>query len=107
MAGPFARAGHFFVHFPSCVMQVMHVGIRLSWIVLRCSITKYQYKTTRNQLGRSKYMTLFQNFQIAMQKRAAYSRLKHELRSMPRHTAIDLGLFPEDAAKTAARAIYG
>ncbi len=42
-----------------------------------------------------------------LQKRAAYRRTAQELRNMPLSTAIDLGLFHEDAEKTAARAVYG
>lgn len=41
------------------------------------------------------------------QKRVAYSRIKSELENMPLHTAIDLGLFREDAAKIASKAVYG
>lgn len=52
-------------------------------------------------------MTVLNTVRTAIGKRVAYSRLKHELRSMPVETAIDLGLFREDAAKTAAKVIYG
>ncbi|NNF25169.1 MAG: hypothetical protein HKN63_10265 [Rhodobacteraceae bacterium] len=43
----------------------------------------------------------------AAQKRAAYTRTVHELQSMPLNTALDLGIFREDAAKIAKRAVYG
>lgn len=43
----------------------------------------------------------------AIEKRAAFRRLKHELASMPLETAIDLGMFREDAGKIATKAIYG
>jgi hypothetical protein len=52
-------------------------------------------------------MTVLNTVRTAVQKRVAYSRLKHELATMPRETAIDLGMFPEDAAKIAAETIYG
>ena len=52
-------------------------------------------------------MSVLNNVRTAIEKRVAYSRLKHELRAMPVETAIDLGMFREDAKKTAAKAIYG
>ncbi len=52
-------------------------------------------------------MTLIANIRTAIEKRAAYSRIKSQLANMPTETAIDLGLFREDAAKTAARVVYG
>jgi len=52
-------------------------------------------------------MTVLNTVCTAIEKRVAYSRLKHELASMPLETAIDLGLFREDAGKTAAKVIYG
>ena len=52
-------------------------------------------------------MTVLNTVRTALQKRAAYSRLKYELASMPLETAIDLGMFREDAAKIAAKAVYG
>lgn len=42
-----------------------------------------------------------------LQKFAAYTRLKRELRAMPLDVALDLGLFREDAKRTALTAIYG
>lgn len=52
-------------------------------------------------------MTVLNTVRTAIEKRVAYSRLKHELSSMPVQTAIDLGMFREDAAKIANKAIYG
>ena len=52
-------------------------------------------------------MTVLNTVRTAVQKRVAYSRLKYELRMMPTVVAIDLGMFREDAAKTASKAIYG
>ena len=52
-------------------------------------------------------MTVLNTVRTAIEKRVAYNRLKYELSSMPVETAIDLGMFREDAAKVAAKAIYG
>lgn len=52
-------------------------------------------------------MTVLNTVRTAVQKRAAYSRLKYEISSMRQETAIDLGVFREDAAKIASKAIYG
>ena len=52
-------------------------------------------------------MSVLNTVRATIQKRVAYNRLKYELSAMPVETAIDLGLFREDAAKTAARVIYG
>lgn len=52
-------------------------------------------------------MTVFDTVRTAVQKRVAYRRLKHELATMPQETAIDLGMFREDAGKVASKAIYG
>ncbi|WP_439155216.1 hypothetical protein [Yoonia sp.] len=52
-------------------------------------------------------MTVLNTVRTAMQKRAAYTQLKRELQAMPLETAIDLGMFREDAAKIASKAVYG
>ena len=52
-------------------------------------------------------MTVMKTVRTAVSKRVAYSRLKHELETMPIETAIDLGMFREDASKIASKAIYG
>ena len=52
-------------------------------------------------------MTIMNTVRTAIQKRVAYSRLKYELATMPQETAIDLGMFREDASMTATKAIYG
>ena len=52
-------------------------------------------------------MTVMNSVRTAIKKRVAYSRLKHELATMPQETAIDLGMFREDAGKIASKAIYG
>ena len=40
-------------------------------------------------------------------KHALYRRTRNEFAAMPRNVAIDLGLFPEDAAKVAHQAVWG
>ena len=52
-------------------------------------------------------MSIFASIRTAIEKRAAYNRIKSELANMRTETAIDLGLFKDDAAKTAARVVYG
>jgi len=52
-------------------------------------------------------MTVINTILTAFRNRVAYSRVKHELASMPLATAIDLGLFREDAGKTARKVVYG
>jgi len=52
-------------------------------------------------------MSLLTELRSRLARRAAYSRTLRELRAMPRETAIDLGLFPEDAAQMARAAVYG
>jgi len=52
-------------------------------------------------------MTVLNTVRNAIEKRVAYSRLKRELAMMPVETAIDLGMFREDARKVATKAIYG
>lgn len=43
----------------------------------------------------------------AAAKRAEFNRTYNELRYMPRDTAIDLGMFPEDAYQVAYSHVYG
>ena len=50
---------------------------------------------------------LVKKLKASAQKRADFNRTYHELRHMPRETAIDLGLYPEDAYDVAYRAVYG
>ncbi|MEL6682767.1 MAG: hypothetical protein AAFQ09_08985 [Pseudomonadota bacterium] len=52
-------------------------------------------------------MSVLTTVRTAIEKRAAYNRLRHELASMPVETAIDLGMFREDADKIATKVIYG
>lgn len=50
---------------------------------------------------------LVQHLRASARKRAEFMQTYHELRNMPTATAIDLGLFREDAYDTAHRAVYG
>ena len=52
-------------------------------------------------------MALISNIRTAYQKRVAFNRIKSEIANMPLATAIDLGIFKDDAGKIAAKAIYG
>ncbi|MGJ8623808.1 MAG: hypothetical protein ACSHW1_13675 [Yoonia sp.] len=52
-------------------------------------------------------MTVMTTVRTAIQKRVTYNRIKHEIATMPQETAIDVGIFREDAAKIAAKAVYG
>lgn len=52
-------------------------------------------------------MSFFNTVASAMHKRALYSRTKFEIAHMPQDVAIDLGIFREDAAKIASKAVYG
>ena len=40
-------------------------------------------------------------------KRAQYRRMRNEIASLSRRDALDLGIFPEDAAQIASTAVWG
>jgi len=52
-------------------------------------------------------MKLMSQLKTAAAKHAAFNRTYHALRSMSRETAIDLGMFPEDAHRVARMHVYG
>lgn len=52
-------------------------------------------------------MQIITKLRTSLQKRAEYNRIKAELNSMPLETAIDLGIFKEDAARIARETVYG
>lgn len=52
-------------------------------------------------------MTVLTRIRATVSKRMAYIRCKNELAKMSHETAIDNGLFREDAGKMAYQAIYG
>lgn len=51
--------------------------------------------------------SVLNSLKTAARKRSAFYRTYVELSAMPRHTAIDLGMFPEDAYEVAYKAVYG
>ena len=51
--------------------------------------------------------TLFAKYRAEMAKQAAFRRTRDEIANLPRATAIDLGIFPEDAAHIARVAVWG
>jgi uncharacterized protein YjiS (DUF1127 family) len=40
-------------------------------------------------------------------KRAQYRQMRDEIASLSRREALDLGIYPEDASKIAAQAVWG
>ena len=50
---------------------------------------------------------LMSSMRDRLEKRAAYHRTVRELRSMPLDVALDLDIYPGDAEKIAAQAVYG
>ncbi len=53
-------------------------------------------------------MTLLKTLRDRLAKRAAYHRTRNEIANLPIERAIeDLGFYPGDADRIAARAIYG
>ena len=40
-------------------------------------------------------------------KRAQFRRMRDEIASLSRRDALDLGIFPEDAAQIASKAVWG
>ncbi|MBT8411947.1 MAG: hypothetical protein KJP02_09140 [Octadecabacter sp.] len=53
-------------------------------------------------------MTLITTLRTSIAKRAAYRRTRYELANLPTELAIeDLGIYPGDADKIAARVVYG
>ena len=52
-------------------------------------------------------MTLLKLVRESLEKRSAYQRTKADIEKMPLEVALDLGIFREDAARIAAKAVYG
>ena len=50
---------------------------------------------------------LLSTFRERLEKRAQYRRTVRELRAMPLDVALDLDLYPGDAERIAAGAVYG
>ncbi|MCH2077677.1 MAG: hypothetical protein MK180_12515 [Rhodobacteraceae bacterium] len=52
-------------------------------------------------------MTLFAQLKTSIEKHREYNRTVLAIRSMPLDVALDLDIYPGDAKKIAARAVYG
>ena len=50
---------------------------------------------------------LFAAYRDYAAKRALYLRTRNEIASLSRAEAIDLGIYPEDAARIARQAVWG
>lgn len=50
---------------------------------------------------------LFATLRANAAKRAQYRQMRDEIANMPRHVALDIGIYPEDAARIAAKAVWG
>jgi hypothetical protein len=50
---------------------------------------------------------LFATLRANAAKRAEYRRIRDEIAALPRAAALDLGFYPEDAARIAHRAVWG
>ncbi|WP_168774634.1 hypothetical protein [Stagnihabitans tardus] len=51
--------------------------------------------------------TLFAAYRDYAAKRALYVRTRNEIANLSRAEALDLGIYPEDAAKIARQAVWG
>ena len=40
-------------------------------------------------------------------QRAQYRQIRDEIAALPRHEALDLGFYPEDAGRIAAQTVWG
>ncbi|MEM9320211.1 MAG: hypothetical protein AAGA70_14590 [Pseudomonadota bacterium] len=52
-------------------------------------------------------MSILSTIRTMQNRRSAYRKTVFEIEAMPLNTAIDLGLFREDAHKIARAAVYG
>jgi hypothetical protein len=50
---------------------------------------------------------LIARLRVEAEKRAKFRHIRDEIAAMPRDVAIDLGIFPEDAARLAHKAVWG
>lgn len=50
---------------------------------------------------------MLNTFYTALQKRAAYNRTRREIAKLPLDVALDLDIYPGDADRIAAKAVYG
>lgn len=52
-------------------------------------------------------MSVFAALRTAVARRTAYRRTLRAIEALPPEVALDLGILREDAARIAARAVYG
>ena len=52
-------------------------------------------------------MTILNTVRKSLQQRSVYQRTKFEIENLPLDVALDLGIYREDAAKIASKAVYG
>jgi len=52
-------------------------------------------------------MAIIEKLRAAALKRRAYIRTRNEIASLSRREALELGIYPEDAARIAHEAVYG
>lgn len=50
---------------------------------------------------------LIARYREAAAKRALYRQTRDEIAAIPRRVALDLGIYPEDAAKIARKSVWG
>lgn len=50
---------------------------------------------------------LFASMRANAAKRAEYRKIRDEIAALPRHVALDLGFYPEDASRMAHKAVWG
>lgn len=86
-------------------MHPMQGGIVLLSLVLRCGMTHLAGKQpSKTEADMPAILT---EIQTRLRQRAAYIRTRNALRDMPLNVAIDLDIYPYDADKLAAKAVYG
>lgn len=52
-------------------------------------------------------MSVLSSVRTTISQRVAYLRTKRQIEALPIDVALDLGIFREDAAKIASKAVYG
>jgi uncharacterized protein YjiS (DUF1127 family) len=51
--------------------------------------------------------SLFAKYRVELARQIAYRRTRDEIANLPRAVALDVGIFPEDAAQIARAAVWG
>jgi len=88
-------------------MHSTQPGSAVVRLVLRRSISHLLGNEHANPKEDPAMSTLLHSIQTRLRQRAAYLRTKAELEAMPLNVAIDLDIYQPDAAKLAAKAVYG